>query len=78
LDTTSDERINLDGFYATSPATTLDGKAPRKRAGAFSMGKTKRLEKTAIVPIGKAARSPTTSSPGSNCALDLLLQTVRV
>jgi len=44
LDTTSDERINLDGFYTDftgdDPST---GKAPRKRAGAFSMGKDEAL-----------------------------------
>jgi prepilin-type N-terminal cleavage/methylation domain-containing protein len=44
LDTTSDERIDLDGYYTDfsgdDPST---GKAPRKRAGAFSMGKDSKL-----------------------------------
>jgi prepilin-type N-terminal cleavage/methylation domain-containing protein len=46
VDTTGDERINLDGYYADftgdDPTT---GKAPRKRVGAFSMGKDETLGK---------------------------------
>jgi type II secretory pathway pseudopilin PulG len=44
MDTTGDERIDLEGFYTDfTGADATTGKAPRKRAGAFSMGKDQQL-----------------------------------
>jgi prepilin-type N-terminal cleavage/methylation domain-containing protein len=44
MDTTGDERIDLVDFYTDfAGADSTSGKAPRKRAGAFSMGKDEQL-----------------------------------
>jgi prepilin-type N-terminal cleavage/methylation domain-containing protein len=46
LDTTGDERIDLANFYTDySNADAASGKAPRKRVGAFSVGKDGELGK---------------------------------
>jgi prepilin-type N-terminal cleavage/methylation domain-containing protein len=39
LDTTGDDRINLDGVYTDFSGVGESGKAPRKKVGAFAMGK---------------------------------------
>jgi prepilin-type N-terminal cleavage/methylation domain-containing protein len=45
LDTTSDDRIDLDGVYTDFSGSGESGKAPRKKVGAFSMGKDEALGK---------------------------------
>jgi len=45
LDTSGDDRIDLDGIYTDFTGATESGKAPRKKVGAFAMGKDEKLGK---------------------------------
>jgi type II secretory pathway pseudopilin PulG len=45
LDTTGDDRIDLTNFYTDFSGNGTGGKAPRKRVGAFSVGKDGKLGK---------------------------------
>lgn len=43
LDTTGDDRIDMEGIYTDFQGATEAGKAPRKKVGAFAMGKDEKL-----------------------------------
>jgi prepilin-type N-terminal cleavage/methylation domain-containing protein len=45
LDTSSDDRIDLEGIYTDFSGAGESGRAPRKKVGAFSMGKDEELGK---------------------------------
>jgi prepilin-type N-terminal cleavage/methylation domain-containing protein len=45
FDTTGDDRINMEGIYSDFQGATESGKAPRKKVGAFAMGKDGELGK---------------------------------
>lgn len=43
LDTTGDDRIDMEGIYTDFQGATDSGKAPRKKVGAFAVGKDEKL-----------------------------------
>ena len=45
LDTTGDDRIDMEGIYTDFQGASESGKAPRKKVGAFAMGKDEKLGK---------------------------------
>lgn len=45
LDTTGDDRIDLESVYTDFQGSSESGKAPRKKVGAFAMGKDEKLGK---------------------------------